>query len=138
MSAKQLRFSIGACDESVVVFADPDRTKQILLNLLSNAQKFTDEGGAVSLRCEYAPHSILTIVVSDTGRGIAPDKQAEIFEPFTQLNRLQTPDAHRGIGLGLSISRTLARAMGGDLTVESEIGKGSTFRLSLPTAPPAA
>ena len=138
MSAKKLRFSIGACDESVVVFVDPDRTKQILLNLLSNAQKFTDEGGAVSLRCEYAPHSILTISVSDTGRGIAPDKQAEIFEPFTQLNRLQTPDAHRGIGLGLSISRTLARAMGGDLTVESEVGKGSTFRLSLPTAPPAA
>ena len=89
------------------------------------------------LACDCCPNEgRVSIIVTDTGRGIPAAKLTEIFEPFTQLDRLKTPDAHRGIGLGLSISRTLARAMGGDLTVVSEPGTGSTFTLTLPTSPP--
>jgi signal transduction histidine kinase len=103
---------------------------------VANAQKFTESGGSVRVVCERnTDGKLVRVAVTDTGRGIPANKMTEIFEPFTQLNRLQTPDAQRGIGLGLSISRTLARAMGGDLTVVSEVGTGSTFTLTLPTSP---
>lgn len=134
MDAKGIAFSIDACDAGAMVYADPDRVKQILLNLVANAQKFTDPGGRVHLGCGQTPDGHRYVDVTDTGRGIPGDKLAEIFEPFAQLNRLQTPDSHRGIGLGLSISRTLAHAMQGDLTVTSVLGQGSTFRLTLPAA----
>jgi signal transduction histidine kinase len=72
--------------------------------------------------------------VTDTGRGIEPDKMERIFEPFVQVDRHLTKDSQQGVGLGLAISRDLARRMGGDITAESEVGKGSTFTLSLPRA----
>ena len=70
----------------------------------------------------------------DTGRGIPPDRHERIFEPFVQVDRHLTAASQQGVGLGLAISRDLARAMGGDLTVESAPGEGSTFRLVLPTS----
>ena len=99
---------------------------------MSNAVKFTPEGGRVSLAC-FAEDEGLRVVVSDTGPGIPQETQEAIFEPFVQLGRTLT-STHDGIGLGLAISRDLARAMGGDLTVVSRPGEGAEFTLSLPRA----
>jgi signal transduction histidine kinase len=103
-----------------------------VLNLLSNAIKFTQHGGTVAVRCSAAG-AWVQIAVVDSGVGIAPEKLTAIFEPFVQLGRSRTSQ-HEGTGLGLSISRDLARAMGGDVKVESEIGSGSTFTLLMPPA----
>jgi PAS domain S-box-containing protein len=111
---------------------DPEKLRQILINLLSNAVKFTPAGGSVTVAAgregRYA-----TIVVRDTGIGIPNDKLERVFEPFVQLGRSLTSSAE-GAGLGLAISRDLARAMGGDLLVESREGVGSTFTLLAPGA----
>ena len=112
---------------------DADKVRQILLNLLSNAIKFTGEGGHIELTCEVKGNAIC-IRVTDDGSGIPEDKLDAIFEPFVQVDRGYSSAQHQGTGLGLSISRDLARRMKGDLTVESEMGKGSTFELTLPKA----
>ncbi len=119
-------------DPSIVARADPERVAQILINVLSNAIKFTRTGGRVSATCGASADTV-TIQVSDTGIGIAVEKHESIFEPFIQL-RESLSDREGGVGLGLAISRDLARAMSGDLTVESVVGKGSRFTLSLPRA----
>src|SRR3954468_3578389 len=111
---------------------DPDKERQILIHLLSNAIKFTPEGGHISLDCEE-DDKMIYLAVEDDGAGIPPDKLDAIFEPFVQVNR-DYASKHEGTGLGLAISRDLARRMGGDLTVRSELGKGSRFTLSLPRA----
>ncbi|HEY1952712.1 MAG TPA: PAS domain-containing sensor histidine kinase [Gemmatimonadaceae bacterium] len=113
-----------------VARGDRAKVDQILLNLLSNAVKFTAPPGSVRVLC-HSSENTASIDVVDTGVGIAPDKQESIFEPFVQLGR-SLSSAHEGVGLGLAISRDLARAMGGDLTVVSSAGEGSTFTLSLP------
>ena len=119
-------------DSSVMARADPEKVTQILVNLLSNAIKFTPEGGHIS--AEVAPQGdTVALSISDTGLGIPPEKLATIFEPFVQLKE-GLADRKGGIGLGLSISRDLARAMKGDLTVESTEGKGTRFTLCLPRA----
>jgi signal transduction histidine kinase len=115
------------------VRADQERVRQILLNLLTNAIKFTDAGGSVTVACGCSAE-VVWLSVTDTGRGIEPDKMERIFEPFVQVDRHLTKDSQQGVGLGLAISRDLARRMGGDITAESEVGKGSTFTLSLPRA----
>jgi len=127
MRAKGLTYTYAACDPSLTVHADHDRFQQVVLNLLSNAVKFTPEGGGIVVYCDPPAESDTVFVhVRDSGRGVPPDRLRTIFEPFVQVDRsLNRP--HDGIGLGLSISRELARGMGGDLTVESEIGKGSVF-----------
>lgn len=117
------------------VLADAERLKQILLNLMTNAVKFTPRGGRVELSAE-AWSSSVAIRVRDTGIGISAEKLASVFDPFVQIDRHLTPAANRGVGLGLSISRELARAMGGELTLDSTEGVGSTFTLTL-AAPPA-
>jgi len=120
------------------VHADRERLEQILLNLLSNAAKFTAQGGRVTVTAE-ADDASVRVRVADSGRGIAPDQLEAIFEPFVQVERGLTRSAE-GIGLGLAISRELAHAMGGSLAVESTLGQGSTFTLTLPrgrTAAPA-
>ncbi|PQV63078.1 Histidine kinase-, DNA gyrase B-, and HSP90-like ATPase [Abditibacterium utsteinense] len=117
--------------QTLTVRVDPDRLQQILLNLLTNAIKFTPSGGHVSVAVSENKDQVL-IEVHDTGRGIAKDQIGLIFEPFVQVNRLQTESSQRGIGLGLTICRELARAMNGDLTVRSILGEGSVFTLSLP------
>lgn len=113
-------------------FADERRLKQILLNLLSNAIKFTPTG-KVSLIVEKQPEGI-TFTVVDTGIGIPADKLPLLFRPFSQLDS-QLNRQYAGTGLGLALSRNLARLHGGDITVESTEGEGSRFTLSLPDAP---
>jgi signal transduction histidine kinase len=115
---------------SVVARADPERVTQILVNLLSNAIKFTPKGGHVGAQCS-STGEFVSLLVSDTGIGISPDKHEAIFEPFLQLKE-GLSDRETGVGLGLAISRDLARAMHGDLTVESMEGKGARFTLLLP------
>jgi signal transduction histidine kinase len=119
-------------DVSIVARADPEKVTQILVNLLSNAIKFTPSGGRISAECAAVDDTV-TLSISDTGLGIALDKLETIFEPFVQLKE-GLADREGGIGLGLSISRDLARAMKGDLTVESTEGRGTRFTLSLPRA----
>ncbi len=116
--------------------SDPLRIKQILINLVGNAIKFTDRG-EVSLRVEYDPQSSqLRFAVSDTGIGIDPDSQRQLFEPFTQVDGSDTRSSG-GTGLGLAISRRLAERLGGRLAMESQLGVGSTFSLLL-TVPAAS
>jgi len=129
---KGLVFDGTTGDSTLVARGDPERVTQILVNLLSNAIKFTPKGGHISTHCAATPEAV-TMRVSDTGIGIAPDKHEAIFEPFIQL-REGLSDRESGVGLGLAISRDLARAMDGDLTVESDEGKGARFTLSLPHA----
>ncbi len=132
LEAKGLRYEF-TCENGAVVHADPEKTQQILLNLLSNAIKFTQTGGSVVVECAQDA-DMVSFAVRDTGCGIAPDKLNAIFEPFVQLDRsLSSPQ--EGTGLGLAISRDLALQMNGSLTVESEVGKGCTFFLSLPATP---
>src|SRR5207247_5135871 len=112
------------------VRADGVKVRQIVLNLLSNSIKFTKAGGQIGVSCETGDRRV-AICVRDTGVGIPADKQESVFAPFVQVDPALTR-SHQGTGLGLAISRDLARAMGGDLTVESEVGRGSTFTLTLP------
>ena len=128
--ARGLRYVLGGCDPALRVRADADKLQQILLNLLSNAIKFTDPGGEVRVECG-ADADMVEIFVTDTGVGIPSDKLTSVFEPFVQVDQRLTR-ANEGVGLGLAISRDLARGMGGDLRAESEIGVGSRFVLRLP------
>jgi len=131
LTAKHLHFSCSSPD-GVALRADADRLQQILVNLLSNAIKFTPAGGRVSVECE-ARDDTVCIIVRDSGIGIARNRLEQIFAPFVQVDRrLNAPND--GVGLGLAISRDLARGMGGDLTVESTPGSGSTFTLTMPRA----
>jgi PAS domain S-box-containing protein len=132
LDAKSLRLQIEPVDDQLVVHADAEKVQQILLNLASNAIKFTDAGGRLDVRAA-ANGDVVRIEVSDTGVGIPADRLEHIFEPFVQLERSLT-NPHEGAGLGLAISRDLARAMGGDLMVRSAVGSGSTFTLTLPRA----
>ena len=116
---------------SALVRADPDRLRQILVNLLTNASKFTPAGGRVQIVCGTGNDGV-TVEVLDTGIGIAPESLQRIFEPFVQVDRSLTSVDRDGVGLGLAISRDLARAMNGDLTAESVLGEGSRFVLTLP------
>jgi signal transduction histidine kinase len=130
--AKGLAVERGPCPAGLVARADRGKAEQVVLNLLSNAVKFTPAGGHVSVGCA-GDGARVSIIVRDTGPGIAPEHQGAIFEPFVQVGRSLT-SGHEGTGLGLAISRDLARAMGGDVTVESAVGKGATFSLTLPRA----
>ena len=120
-------------ETNVAISADYDKTQQIFLNLLSNSLKFTPPGGKVSVRA-FAGEKFATVIVTDTGRGIPQGQLEEIFEPFVQVDRTSTPESQQGVGLGLAISRDLARGMGGDIVAESEINKGATFTVTLPFA----
>ncbi|HUE96379.1 MAG TPA: PAS domain-containing sensor histidine kinase [Longimicrobiaceae bacterium] len=130
--ARGIAYSVQECSPSLYVLGDEERVRQILLNLVGNAVKFTDPGGWVLLTCEADP-SWVDIHVRDNGPGIPPEKQQSIFDPFTQVTRGLTRP-HEGVGLGLAISRDLARGMGGDVSVESAPDQGSTFTLRLPRA----
>jgi PAS domain S-box-containing protein len=124
----------AAIDEAPPARADREKTQQILINLLTNAVKFTPRGGRVAVRTRLDAAGRRTLVdVSDTGIGIPPEQLASVFEPFVQVKSDATRGSE-GTGLGLAISRDLARGMGGDLTAASERGVGSTFTLHLPAA----
>jgi signal transduction histidine kinase len=113
------------------VRADPEKVRQVILNLVANAVKFTEPGGEIAIRCD-ADDATVRVRVADTGRGIGAEQMGRIFDPFVQVDRHLTPASQQGVGLGLAISRDLARAMGGQLSAESEPGRGSTFTLELP------
>ena len=127
--AKTLKYRYGAIDPTVAVRADRMRLQQIVLNLISNAIKFTETGGTITLGAETSADTVL-IRVKDSGRGVPADMLETIFEPFVRVER-GFARSTEGAGLGLSISRSLSRAMGGDLTAESTLGVGSTFMLKL-------
>jgi signal transduction histidine kinase len=130
--ARGLALVPAECAPDAAVRADPEKLRQVLVNLLSNAVKFTAPGGRIAVVCA-ADGPRVRIGVQDTGMGIAADQQERIFEPFVQV-RADLTRPHEGAGLGLAISRDLARGMGGDLTVESVLGSGSTFTVTLPRA----
>jgi signal transduction histidine kinase len=129
LRAKGLRYVYSGCNAEVSVRADRDKLQQIVLNLLANAVKFTERGGEIRLECEPLEESVL-VHVKDTGIGIPRDKLSAIFDPFVQVDPHYTR-TRDGVGLGLAISRDLARGMHGDLSAESTPGKGSTFTLTL-------
>ena len=131
--AKGVVFNRQPTDLAIAVRADREKLLQVVLNLLSNAMKFTPSGGLVVLADEVVSDSVVQITVKDSGPGIPADKLELIFRPFVQIGRgLSNPLP--GVGLGLAISRELARMMGGDLTAESVVGRGSTFRFTVPLA----
>ena len=122
------KLSLEATGSPVTIVSDPRRVRQILLNLLSNAIKF---GGAkpIRVRVERTEDEGVTVAVIDQGEGIPPDDRDRIFQEFVQLGKTQLQE---GTGLGLPISRRLAELLHGSLTLDSQVGKGSTFQLTLP------
>jgi PAS domain S-box-containing protein len=130
LDSKGISYEYLRGDKSVQVRADRDRFQQIVLNLLSNALKFTPQGGTISVGWRIEKNVVL-VDVADTGVGIAPTQLERIFDPFVQV-QAGTTRTSEGVGLGLAISRDMARQMGGEVSVMSEVGKGSTFTLTLP------
>jgi signal transduction histidine kinase len=112
------------------VYADPLRLKQVLLNLLSNAVKYNRKGGWIIVRCDSHASGRYRISIEDSGMGIAADQQAHVFEPFERLGR--DMDAIDGTGIGLTLTRRIAEAMGGSVGFESTAGVGSLFWVELP------
>jgi signal transduction histidine kinase len=129
-ATRGVEYDYAPPDSEVIALGDRDKIVQVVLNLLTNAVKFTRPGGIVRLRVALTEHSA-QIMVADSGPGIPGEQCASIFEPFVQLERSFAGE-REGVGLGLSISRELARGMGGDIDVQSEVGQGSTFTFVLP------
>ena len=131
-TAKGLRFDVEAPTEPIAFESDAAKVRQILVNLLANAIKFTEKGEiALASRAEDGR---VVFEVRDTGIGISPEHLERVFEAFWQADQSATRKTG-GTGLGLSVSRRLAQALGGDLVVESTVGKGSRFRFWVPQAP---
>ena len=130
--AKGIALGERSPDAPPTLRTDPVRLEQILVNLLSNAVRHSPEGGIVTVQVEPQPAAV-AFRVSDHGPGIPTELQERIFEPFERFD----PHSGVGTGLGLPVSRRLAEVLGGRLTVESVVGRGATFSLSLPLAPPS-
>lgn len=127
--ARGIDYGADPCDGELQLLADEERVRQILLNLVGNAIKYTDPGGIVRISCRAEGEWVL-FQVRDNGRGIPATNLESIFDPFTQVGRtLSRPE--EGVGLGLAISRELARGMNGDISAESEMGVGSVFTLRM-------
>jgi signal transduction histidine kinase len=131
--AKSIALAYQPTDPSLAVLADSEKLRQVMLNLLSNAIRHTPSGGSITLDADALSDTAVVIHVRDTGPGIPRDKHEQIFEPFVQLDR-SLAQPHEGVGLGLAISRDLARGMGGELTVDSELSEGAQFSVVLPRA----
>jgi signal transduction histidine kinase len=132
---KNIRVRQEIAPDLPTLVQDSGKVRQILVNLVSNALKFTPEGGWVSVRAR-ADGPFLLIEVEDNGVGIAPEDQAVIFDKFRQASNTLTRE-HEGSGLGLSIVRELSRLLGGDVSLTSQLGSGSTFTVRLPLQLPA-
>jgi len=126
-----LQIKIGEGINSI--YADEPKMRQILLNLLSNAHKFTPGGGKIKIVCQLENPHLLHCSVIDNGIGISPQEQQRIFEEFGQIRRSPS-DSGQGAGLGLSIAKRLVELHGGNIWVVSEVGCGSTFTFSIPIA----
>jgi signal transduction histidine kinase len=133
-AAKNIDFIIELLEEDQAIQTDGTKLRQMLVNLLSNGIKFTDKG-EVRVRCT-ASNGILVVSIADTGLGIPPENIEEVFEAFWQAEQTATRKTG-GTGLGLSVTRKLARLLGGDVTVASRVGMGTTFLLTLPMKAPA-
>ena len=133
--AGDIRIDLIAEGEPAVVEADPVRVRQIIGNLLSNAIKFTPSGGSIQVRITCLEDGSVVAAVRDQGPGIAPEDVERIFHPYEQVSGVARG---RGTGLGLPLSLKLARLMGGELWVESEVGVGSTFLVRLPPRMPGS
>jgi len=129
LDQKGLHLTRSGGGDGLTVRADAEKVRQILLNLLTNALKFTPSSGEISLAVA-ADGNVVRVTVRDTGTGIPPDMLEAVFEPFVQVGRRSSAPAE-GVGLGLAISRDLARHMGGDISVQSQLGAGSSFTLTL-------
>ena len=127
---KNLELVCEPGDSMLEVRADPLKLRQILLNIVGNAIKFTPNGGSIRLAAATRNENVV-ITVSDTGIGVPSDKLAQIFEPFFQVDSGTTRE-YQGVGLGLAIARDLARAMGGDIYFDSTEGRGSVVTIVLP------
>jgi signal transduction histidine kinase len=125
-----IELHVEADPDIQVVEADERKVKQVIFNLLANAVKFTPDGGDVYITA-CRSYSWIEVAVRDTGVGIAPEDQARVFEAFQQGDR-SVAQPQEGTGLGLTLSRQFVELHGGRLWVESELGKGSTFRFTLP------
>jgi signal transduction histidine kinase len=132
--AKDKRIDIArvAYDGRIAVMADQTRLLQVFINLLGNAVKFTPQGGRVGVEVAMLDHKRARITVWDTGPGIPPNKQEVIFEKFQQVHETILSRREAGIGLGLTLSRQLARLMGGELTLDHSDAAGSRFSVLLP------
>jgi len=130
-----LHLQLQLPDEPLQVLAEPRRLRQVLLNLLSNAMKYNVPDGHISLRTETSPGHV-RLLVEDTGLGIEPTQQAQVFEPFQRLGRENS--MIQGTGIGLSLCLEFARLMNGQLGLHSEPGVGSRFWIELPRLAPAA
>ena len=141
---KSLSLTLDVPDRFPVIESDPARVRQVAANLLSNAVKYPPSGGSIVVRvaaegpggdpCHVDDATEVFLAVSDTGPGIPEDKRSLLFEEFTRLD----PESSDGAGVGLAISRRIAHALGGDIEVESEVGRGSTFTLRLPLRRPGS
>ncbi len=129
-SSHGIRLQVEVAPPLDTVVADERKLKQVMVNLLTNAVKFTPDGGTVSVRASREPDAI-TVAVHDTGIGIAPEDQQRIFEEFTQATH-QGDRSREGTGLGLSLTRRIVELHGGTIGVQSVPGKGSTFTVALP------
>jgi signal transduction histidine kinase len=127
---KKLELRRNGTVGELAVRADGEKVQRVILSMLTNAIKFTPAGGVITVSCQEERNERVEIVVSDTGRGIAASDLECVFQPFVQMDAKLTR-AQDGVGLGLAISRQMARRMGGDLTVVSELGTGSRFTLTL-------
>ncbi|HEX6548124.1 MAG TPA: HAMP domain-containing sensor histidine kinase [Candidatus Dormibacteraeota bacterium] len=131
-SAAERGVTVACHGEPMRVHADPLRTEQVILNLVSNAIKFTKAGGSVLISQDRVAQSV-RVTVSDTGVGIPTDQLERIFEPFSQVDMGRSRTA-QGTGLGLALTRRLVESMNGTLSVSSRVGEGSSFAFSLPAA----
>jgi signal transduction histidine kinase len=130
---KGLELSWELSNEVNTLNTDPERFKEIVSNLLQNAIKYTDRG-VISVRLNWLTSQTVALEVSDTGIGIAHHHLSNIFHPFMQVHKTSSENSRGGIGLGLSIVRKHVDQMKGTMNVESELGKGTTFKIVLPRA----
>jgi signal transduction histidine kinase len=124
--------SVHVPDQPITMAMDPSRIRQMLMNLLTNAIKYTPQGGEVVIDCSRADAHV-TLSVRDTGVGIAPGDLPHIFDRFWRADQARSRTGDRpGVGLGLAISKWIAEAHGGTITVQSRPGRGTTFTVTLP------
>jgi len=133
---EQIDLVLNLPEAPVLLIHDPDRIEQVLMNLISNAIKFTPAGGVITLSARERAQNgsgFLEISISDTGVGLSPSVKDKIFKEYQPfLSKEPGPSHHKGVGLGLAISKKIVKAHGGRIWAEGETGQGATFRFTLP------